>query len=515
MLRDGYVSKDHMRVEELPSGEVRVENLSQKQPILLSPLESIPPGGRLNLPLPARLQVGETVIDAERVLTESVETGRLQTIAEPVRARRDTDSQRLSLQQLGGTPSPEVLTHWFETVIAVQRAAAGSPEYYEQTARAMVDLVGLERGLVLLRQGDAWQVSGCVMRGEGGTGRAFSHTILRHVVAQRRTFFQSTATLTQSESLQGHVQALVVSPIFDARDEEVVGVLYGSRTRKPGGRDIGPLEAQVVQLLAAAVGVGLARLEQDAAATVLRIAKEAAEEADRAKSLFLATMSHELRTPLTTIIGYSEMMLEQCREEAPLGGLVPDLQQVHSAGKHLLALINDILDLSKIEAGKLELTRETFDLAGLVQDLATSVRPLVQRNANALDVQCGPDLGTMSGDPTRIRQCLFNLLSNACKFTERGTVGLHASREPRPDGDWVTLRVTDTGIGMTPEQVAKLFQPFTQADPSTARKYGGTGLGLAISQKLCRMMGGDVGVASEPGRGSAFTIRLPARSPAP
>src|SRR5262249_39159722 len=152
-----------------------------------------------------------------------------------------------------------------------------------------------------------------------------------------------------------------------------------------------PLDAQVVQLLAAAVGAGLARLEQDAAATRMRVAKEAAEEADRAKSQFLATMSHELRTPLTTIIGYSEMILEQCREDG-LDGLVPDVQQVHAAGKHLLTLINDILDLSKIEAGKLELVRETFDLSALVQDLTASVRPLVQRNNNTLDLRCGPDL---------------------------------------------------------------------------------------------------------------------------
>src|SRR5262245_30548169 len=173
-IRDGYVSKDHMRVEELPNGDVRVENLSQKQPIIISAREQVPPGAAEVLAVPLRLRLGDTTIDVEPAFPETPHSDQLQTIAVPVRAR--PDSQRLSLTQLGGSPAPEVLAQWFETVLSVQRAAAGSPEFYQQTAQALVDLVGMDRGLVLLRQGDAWQVAATAMRGEGGGGRLFSHT---------------------------------------------------------------------------------------------------------------------------------------------------------------------------------------------------------------------------------------------------------------------------------------------------------------------------------------------------
>jgi PAS domain S-box-containing protein len=238
-------------------------------------------------------------------------------------------------------------------------------------------------------------------------------------------------------------------------------------------------------------------------------ARDAAEDANRTKSQFLASMSHELRTPLAAVIGYAEILLEEARG-ADQGEFLPDLQQIHIQSKHLLSLINDLLDMSKIEAGKVQLFLETFDLAGVVRDVVTTVQPLLERNGNALDVQAPADMGTMHTDVTRLRQCLLNLLSNASKFTDKGTVTLAVSREARPDGDWVTFRVTDTGIGMTPEQLGRLFQPFSQAEASTTRKYGGTGLGLAITRRLCQLMGGDITVESTPGRGSTFTIRLPA-----
>ena len=241
----------------------------------------------------------------------------------------------------------------------------------------------------------------------------------------------------------------------------------------------------------------------------LRRQKEAAEEANRTKSTFLANMSHELRTPLNAIIGYSEMLLEEATDQEQ-SAMLPDLKKIRTAGKHLLALINDILDLSKIEAGKTELVLETFGVSGLMTEIVTTIKPLLERNGNRLKIH-GADTGDlMHADAVLVRQCLLNLLSNACKFTEHGTITLQVRRVTESGGDWITFRVTDTGIGMTPEQQSRLFQDFSQADASTTRKYGGTGLGLAISQHFCHMMGGDIMVESIPGQGSTFTLLLPA-----
>ena len=237
-------------------------------------------------------------------------------------------------------------------------------------------------------------------------------------------------------------------------------------------------------------------------------AKEAAETANQYKSAFLANMSHELRTPLNAIIGYSEML----EEDAQAGGhavLVPDLQKIRGAGRQLLGLINDVLDLSKIEAGKMRLYLETFDLFGVVQEAAATVEPLIRQKGNRLLVHCPEDIGSLREDVNKVRQVLLNLLSNAAKFTENGTISLEVSRDVGVSGNWVSLEVRDTGIGMTDEQISRLFQPFTQADGGTMRKYGGTGLGLALSRKFCRMMGGDITARSEPGKGSTFTVRLP------
>jgi signal transduction histidine kinase/ActR/RegA family two-component response regulator len=239
---------------------------------------------------------------------------------------------------------------------------------------------------------------------------------------------------------------------------------------------------------------------------LLAQAKDAAEQASRAKSVFLANMSHELRTPLNAVIGYSEMI----EEEAVEGGhqqYVPDLRKIRAAGRHLLSLINSVLDLSKVEAGKMELQLETFEIPWLVEEVAGTVQPLAQKQGNRLDVRCPPGIGSLHTDVVKLRQALLNLLSNACKFTEAGTVTLAVDRS----AEWIRFQVRDTGIGMTDEQQAKLFQPFTQADSAVARKYGGTGLGLAISRRFCQLMGGDVTVESAPGQGSTFTVRLPVR----
>ena len=240
-------------------------------------------------------------------------------------------------------------------------------------------------------------------------------------------------------------------------------------------------------------------------------AKTAAELASKAKSVFLANMSHELRTPLNAIIGYSEMLQEDATD-AGLPELVADLQKVHGAGKHLLGLINDVLDISKIEAGKMDLFLETIEVPTLIRDVVSTIKPLVQRNGNTLKVELGPNLQSLRADATKVRQALFNLLSNACKFTEKGTISLKVLFEPVANvgGGHYVFEVKDTGIGMTPDQLQKLFRAFTQADASTTRKYGGSGLGLAITRYFCRMMGGDVTVESEPGQGSTFTIKLPA-----
>jgi signal transduction histidine kinase/putative methionine-R-sulfoxide reductase with GAF domain len=229
-------------------------------------------------------------------------------------------------------------------------------------------------------------------------------------------------------------------------------------------------------------------------------------EASQHKSQFLANMSHELRTPLNAIIGVSEMLREDA--EALKQDTEP-LDRVLGAGRHLLALINDILDLSKIEAGRMELALSSFPVAPLVADVVKTIEPLAAKNSNTVMVDCDSAIGIMHADQMRLRQALLNLMSNANKFTDRGTITIDAGQRQQNGRDWITLAVTDTGIGMTAEQMAKLFQEFSQASSSTASKYGGTGLGLVISRRFCQMMGGDITVESEPGRGSTFTIRLP------
>ncbi len=297
-------------------------------------------------------------------------------------------------------------------------------------------------------------------------------------------------------------RAEAVSYTTQASGETVQGM--GQRRRKDG--TLVDVEVLAVPVVVDDERVGMMGLYHDV--TELLSTRKEAEAANHAKSRFLASMSHELRTPLNAIIGYSEMLQEDA-QDANQAAFLPDLEKIHAAGKHLLSLINDVLDLSKIEAGRMELYLETFEVCPLLSDVAMTVRPLIEQNANQLTIKCAPDIGSMHADMTRVRQVLLNLLSNASKFTDHGTITLAAERNGTHGVEAVVLRVSDTGIGMTSEQVDRLFEAFSQAEASTASKYGGTGLGLAITRKFCRMMGGDVEVESEPGTGSTFTVRLP------
>jgi signal transduction histidine kinase len=234
-----------------------------------------------------------------------------------------------------------------------------------------------------------------------------------------------------------------------------------------------------------------------------------AEEANRAKSRFLANMSHELRTPMNAIIGYTELLLDE-EPGMTIEDARGDLNRMVAAGRHLLSLINDVLDLSKIEAGKMTVFLETFDGRELVREIIATAAPLATRNHNTLNLQMSDQFGSMRADQTKVRQVLLNLLSNACKFAQDGVVTLSVDVHKIGKLEWVVFECRDTGIGMTPEQIATLFQHFTQADESTTRKYGGTGLGLAISRTFCRMMGGDISVKAALGVGTTFRVELPA-----
>jgi signal transduction histidine kinase/CheY-like chemotaxis protein len=295
-------------------------------------------------------------------------------------------------------------------------------------------------------------------------------------------------------------RALLTVPLLGA--DRIIGALV-VRRKEPG--EFAKNTIELLQTFAAqsVLAIQNARLFHE----IEEKGRELAE-ASQHKSQFLANMSHELRTPLNAIIGVSEMLREDA--EAAKQDLEP-LDRVLGAGRHLLALINDILDLSKIEAGRMELQLGSFTLAPLIAGVVKTIEPLAAKNANQVAVDCAAAIGTLYADQMRLRQALLNLLSNANKFTDHGTITIDARQTEEEGRGWVTISVADTGIGMTAEQMGKLFQEFSQADASTSRKYGGTGLGLVISRRFCQMMGGDITVESAPGLGSTFTIRLPRR----
>jgi signal transduction histidine kinase len=296
----------------------------------------------------------------------------------------------------------------------------------------------------------------------------------------------------------GGVRSVAAVPML--KDDELIGVIAVYR------RDVRPFTEKQIELVQTFADQAVIAIENVRLFDEIQEKSRQLAEASQHKSQFLANMSHELRTPLNAIIGVSEMLREDAEA---LKQETEPLDRVLGAGRHLLALINDILDLSKIEAGRMELHLETFPLVPVIEDVAKTIEPMATKNSNRLVINCRADLGTIHADQTRLRQSLLNLASNANKFTENGTIIIAAHRGQDNGRDWITLAVTDTGIGMTAEQMGKLFREFSQASSTTASKYGGTGLGLAISRRFCQMMGGDITVESQPGKGSTFTIRLP------
>jgi len=329
-------------------------------------------------------------------------------------------------------------------------------------------------------------------------------TVAGRVALERRAIqipdVQSEAGYTLAEAMRkAGAHTILGVPLL--REGIPIGVLVMMRRRKQAFTE------KQIELITTFADQAVIAIENVRLFDEIQDKSRQLAEASERKSQFLASMSHELRTPLNAIIGLTEMMVTNAARFGTEKALEP-LRRVNAAGTHLLGLINEILDLSKIEAGKLDLNLEPVNLSRLIDEVIDTAGQLAEKNKNRLVIEAQENLGRLNADSLRLKQILLNLLSNACKFTKEGEVALRVCKVA--DGrEWVELAVADTGIGMTAEQQAKLFQDFTQADSLTARRYGGTGLGLAISRKLARMMGGDVTVTSEPGKGSVFTVRLP------
>jgi signal transduction histidine kinase len=400
-----------------------------------------------------------------------------------------------------------------QTVLGeVLRVIASAPTDLHQVldalVRSAVRLCGADTGSVLRVEGDEVVNLATMTHEWVGVRYALAGTVTERVMTEGRTVHLHGPRDEQAEHYPGiptvtRHAVQISTPLV--RQGRPIGALALARSEHF------PFDARQIALFETFADQAVIAIENARLFSELQEANRQLAEASRHKSQFLANMSHELRTPLNAIIGYSEMLQEEA-EDLEQEMLIPDLQKVNAAGKHLLGLINDILDLSKIEAGRMDLFLEDFTVGRLVKDVAAIVQPLMDKNGNVLVVTCPDDIGIMHADLTKVRQTLFNLLSNAAKFTDHGTVSLTADRKA---DDCLTIAVADTGIGMTEEQLGRLFEAFSQAEASTRSTYGGTGLGLAISRHFCRLMGGDLTVESVYGQGSTFTVRLPTRVPAP
>jgi len=399
-------------------------------------------------------------------------------------------------------------------------------ELLEHVLQRSAALVGTEHGYIYLiepdgmemqiRVGIGWPsevVGSRIKPGEGLGGKVWE-TGQPLVVDDYRVW---PGRLEQA--VHSVMRAIVGVPLKSG--SQVVGVIALAYLEPD--RRFGENEVEILSRFAQLASVALenARLyaaaqqelaERKRAQEELALARDQALAANRAKSTFLANMSHELRTPLNHIIGYSEIMLEEAREAGQVS-FASDLEKIRGAGKHLLTLISDLLDISKIEAGKMTLTLETFEIRALANDVLAAVGPLAEKNANTLQANCPADIGLIRTDVGKLRQMLVNLLNNSAKFTQQGTITLTITRQTGAAGDEIIFQVEDTGFGMTQEQMEHLFQPFTPGDASLTRKHGGTGLGLALCYRLSQMMGGDISAESRPHQGSVFTLRLPAEVP--
>ena len=415
--------------------------------------------------------------------------------------RQRTDDLSESLQQQ--TATADVLKTISRTAFDLQRVL-------ETLLESAVRLAGAKHGMIFSYDGecchavadynnppgflDLWQRTPIRAGRETATGRAL---LERRPVQITDAQADPEYEFPEALKLQGFRTVLAV-PLL--RQGVPLGTIGMWKT------EVAPFTNRQIELVTTFADQAVIAIENVRLFDEIQEKSRQLAEASQHKSQFLANMSHELRTPLNAIIGVSEMLREDAEA---LQQDVEPLDRVLGAGRHLLALINNILDLSKIEAGRMELALSSFALAPLIADVIKTIEPLATKNSNKVAVQCDSGIGTMQADQMRLRQALLNLMSNANKFTDRGTISIEARQGQENGRDWITLAVADTGIGMTAEQMGQLFQEFSQASSSTASKYGGTGLGLVISRRFCQMMGGDITVESEPGRGSTFTIRVP------